>query len=66
MGEHPEPAGPHGVDHPGGDIWLPSLEKGEMLDWEVELTAVIGRECRNVSRVDALDYVLGHTRPLLK
>ncbi|HBB83070.1 MAG TPA: 2-hydroxyhepta-2,4-diene-1,7-dioate isomerase [Sulfitobacter sp.] len=30
------------------------------LDWEVELGVVIGHEALNVSRADALDYVLGY------
>ena len=29
-------------------------------DYEVELTVVIGKPCRNVSEADALDYVLGY------
>jgi 2-keto-4-pentenoate hydratase/2-oxohepta-3-ene-1,7-dioic acid hydratase in catechol pathway len=31
------------------------------LDWEGELGVVIGRECRNVSRENALEYVAGYT-----
>ena len=30
-------------------------------DWELELTAVIGRPARRVSRAEALDYVAGYT-----
>ena len=30
-------------------------------DWEAELAVVIGRRCKNVSRAEALDYVLGYT-----
>lgn len=33
----------------------------EMLDWEVELGAVIGTRCRNVSVEKALDVVAGYT-----
>lgn len=47
--------------HPGQDILMPHIEHGEQFDWEVELTIVIGKECRNVSKEDALDYVLGYT-----
>jgi 2-keto-4-pentenoate hydratase/2-oxohepta-3-ene-1,7-dioic acid hydratase in catechol pathway len=32
-----------------------------MMDWEVELAAVIGRPARNVSPEKALDYVAGYT-----
>lgn len=49
------------LTHPEEDIWLPQLKKGEQLDWEVELTIVIGKECRNVPASKALDYVLGYT-----
>ncbi|MGE3246886.1 MAG: fumarylacetoacetate hydrolase family protein [Beijerinckiaceae bacterium] len=31
------------------------------LDWEIELAAVIGTKCRNVSVADALSYVAGYT-----
>jgi len=44
-----------------GDIILPNIEKGEQLDWEAELTIVIGRKCKDVTREEALDYVLGYT-----
>lgn len=30
-------------------------------DYESELAVVIGKQCRNVSEADALDYVLGYT-----
>ncbi|WP_166459685.1 fumarylacetoacetate hydrolase family protein [Amycolatopsis pithecellobii] len=33
----------------------------QKFDWEVELTAVIGRRARRVSPEDALDYVAGYT-----
>jgi len=33
----------------------------EKLDWEAELTAVIGRTAKNVSIADALNYVAGYT-----
>lgn len=47
--------------HPGQDIWMPQIEHGEQFDWEVELTIVIGKECKNVTKEEALDYVLGYT-----
>ncbi|KAJ5454774.1 fumarylacetoacetate hydrolase family protein [Penicillium daleae] len=33
----------------------------ELLDYEGELTVVIGKDAKNVSEKDALDYVLGYT-----
>jgi 2-keto-4-pentenoate hydratase/2-oxohepta-3-ene-1,7-dioic acid hydratase in catechol pathway len=33
---------------------------GEQFDYEVELGVVIGRECKNVSKENALDFVLGY------
>lgn len=51
--------------HPGQDVWMPGppsqITHGEQLDWEVELTIVIGKPCRNVSVEDALKYVAGYT-----
>ena len=47
--------------NPGDDIWMPSLEHGNTLDWEVELAVVIGKKCRNVTPADALKYVAGYT-----
>merc|ERR1712217_371785 len=49
------------LSHPNDDIWLPDLEFGEQLDWECELTIVMGKTCRNVKKEEALDYVLGYT-----
>lgn len=49
------------LQNPGDPILLPRhLASGEV-DYECELVVVIGRECRNVSRGNALDYVLGYT-----
>ena len=39
---------------------MPRVEPTEV-DYEAELTVVIGREAKNVSRDDALAYVLGYT-----
>jgi 2-keto-4-pentenoate hydratase/2-oxohepta-3-ene-1,7-dioic acid hydratase in catechol pathway len=40
-------------------ITLPATSK--MVDWEAELTAVIGRRAKDVPRDKALDYVAGYT-----
>ncbi|RTL50902.1 MAG: twin-arginine translocation signal domain-containing protein [Bradyrhizobiaceae bacterium] len=38
-----------------------SKEPGHQFDYETELVAVIGKEARNVSEADSLDYVFGYT-----
>ena len=49
------------VQHPGDPIVLPRRLKSDRVDYECELAVVIGRTCHNVSKADALDYVLGYT-----
>jgi len=49
------------LHHPESDIVLPGEFGGRAVDYEGELAVIIGRTCRNVSREDALDYVLGYT-----
>jgi 2-keto-4-pentenoate hydratase/2-oxohepta-3-ene-1,7-dioic acid hydratase in catechol pathway len=34
---------------------------GDQIDAEVELAVVIGKDCKNVDKTDALNYVLGYT-----
>jgi 2,4-didehydro-3-deoxy-L-rhamnonate hydrolase len=50
---------PHGVVGPNETVVLPPSSR--LVDWEVELGAVIARPCRNVFPKDALDYVAGYT-----
>jgi len=45
------------VDH-GADVPLGKV--GVQFDYEVELGVVIGRRCKDVKAVDALDYVFGY------
>jgi len=52
---------PASVLHPDGAIALPSKLPSDSVDYECELAVVIGRRCKNVSRADALNYVLGYT-----
>ena len=52
---------PSSVQRPGGPIVLPRSLRSDEVDYECELAVVIGRRCRNVSREQALDYVLGYT-----
>lgn len=46
------------LNHHGGTIALPAVAKN--FDYEIELVIVFGRECRNVSDADALNYVAGY------
>ncbi len=52
---------PNVVQNPGDPIYLPRQLKSAQVDYECELAVVIGRECKNVLREEALDYVLGYT-----
>lgn len=49
------------VQNPGDAIELPRKLTSHKVDYECELAVVIGRRCKNVSRADALSYVLGYT-----
>jgi 2-keto-4-pentenoate hydratase/2-oxohepta-3-ene-1,7-dioic acid hydratase in catechol pathway len=69
----PEPADPHEqglkpwhfikaagtIAAPGAAIKASDYSKE--LDWEIELAAVIGRSCKNVTKEKALAYVAGYT-----
>ena len=47
---------------PSGDpIRLPAKQPSTKVDYEAELAIVLGRECRNATRANALDFVLGYT-----
>lgn len=52
---------PSAVQHPGEPILLPTHLASTQVDYESELAVVIGAPCKNVSRDNALDYVLGYT-----
>ncbi len=49
------------LQNPGDAIVLPRKLPSEAVDYECELAVVIGRDCHNVSKEEALDYVLGYT-----
>lgn len=53
--------GINAVQHPGAPIEIPTHLASSEVDYECELAVVIGRPCKNVSRDQALDYVLGYT-----
>ena len=52
---------PAAVQNPGDPILLPQKLKSDSVDYECELAVVIGKAARNVSKADALKYVLGYT-----
>jgi 2-keto-4-pentenoate hydratase/2-oxohepta-3-ene-1,7-dioic acid hydratase in catechol pathway len=49
------------LQHPGQPIQIPTHLASHEVDYECELAVVIGRACKNVSRAEALNYVLGYT-----
>ncbi|MBE2187455.1 MAG: fumarylacetoacetate hydrolase family protein [Rhodothermales bacterium] len=49
------------LQNPDAPIELPTRLASNEVDYEVELAVVIGKACKNVSREEALDYVLGYT-----
>jgi 2-keto-4-pentenoate hydratase/2-oxohepta-3-ene-1,7-dioic acid hydratase in catechol pathway len=49
------------VQHPGAPIQIPTHLASHEVDYECELAVVIGKACKNATRADALDYVLGYT-----
>ena len=52
---------PGAVQNPGDPILLPRHLPSTEVDYECELAVVIGKRCKNVSRENALEYVLGYT-----
>jgi 2-keto-4-pentenoate hydratase/2-oxohepta-3-ene-1,7-dioic acid hydratase in catechol pathway len=47
---------------PSGDpIRLPAKQPSTKVDYEAELAIVLSKECRNATRANALDFVLGYT-----
>ncbi len=53
--------GVNALAHPGDPILIPTRLASSEVDFECELAVVIGRDCKNVARENALDYVLGYT-----
>ena len=49
------------LQNPGDAIQIPTHLRSDEVDYECELAVVIGRVCKNVSRQNALDFVLGYT-----
>lgn len=50
--------GSNTLNHPGGAIMVPKRSK--MIDYEGELCVVMGRDCKNVAKEKALEYVFGY------
>ena len=49
------------LQNPNDPIEIPVKLASTQVDYECELAVVIGKACKNVSREQALDYVLGYT-----
>jgi 2-keto-4-pentenoate hydratase/2-oxohepta-3-ene-1,7-dioic acid hydratase in catechol pathway len=49
------------LQNPGDAIEIPRHLRSDEVDYECELAVVIGRTCKNASRENALEYVLGYT-----
>jgi 2-keto-4-pentenoate hydratase/2-oxohepta-3-ene-1,7-dioic acid hydratase in catechol pathway len=45
----------------GDVVEIPKICQDDQADYEGELVVVIGKDAKNVSRENALDYVLGYT-----
>jgi 2-keto-4-pentenoate hydratase/2-oxohepta-3-ene-1,7-dioic acid hydratase in catechol pathway len=53
--------GHNAAQNPGDPIILPRHCRSDEVDYECELAVVIGKTCKNVSKENALQYVLGYT-----
>ena len=49
------------LQNPGDPIEIPVKMASTEVDFECELAVVIGKRCKNVTKADALKYVLGYT-----
>jgi 2-keto-4-pentenoate hydratase/2-oxohepta-3-ene-1,7-dioic acid hydratase in catechol pathway len=49
------------LQNPGDAIELPRKLVSDSVDYECELAVVIGQRCKNATRANALDFVLGYT-----
>ena len=52
---------PNSLSHAGDPIVIPTHLPSSEVDYEGELAVVIGRDCKNVTRDRALEFVLGYT-----
>jgi 2-keto-4-pentenoate hydratase/2-oxohepta-3-ene-1,7-dioic acid hydratase in catechol pathway len=49
------------LQNPGDPIEIPQKLASTEVDYECELAVVIGKTCKNATRANALDFVLGYT-----
>jgi 2-keto-4-pentenoate hydratase/2-oxohepta-3-ene-1,7-dioic acid hydratase in catechol pathway len=49
------------AQNPGDPVEIPQKLASTKVDYECELAVVIGRRCKNATRANALDFVLGYT-----
>jgi 2-keto-4-pentenoate hydratase/2-oxohepta-3-ene-1,7-dioic acid hydratase in catechol pathway len=49
------------LQNPGDAIEIPRHLRSDEVDYECELAVIVGRTCKNASRENALEYVLGYT-----
>ena len=52
---------PYSISGYGDEVEIPKIAQDDQADYEGELAIVIGRDAKNVSEEDALNYVLGYT-----
>ena len=52
---------PETVVGPNADVRLPGAAVSSQIDYEAELTVIIGKAGRNIARADALKHVFGYT-----
>ncbi len=52
---------PETVIGPGAEVRLPGAAVSSQIDYEAELTVIIGQGGRNIARADALKHVFGYT-----
>jgi 2-keto-4-pentenoate hydratase/2-oxohepta-3-ene-1,7-dioic acid hydratase in catechol pathway len=52
---------PESVVGPGADVHLPGAAISSQIDYEAELTVIIGQGGRNIARADAMKHVYGYT-----
>jgi 2-keto-4-pentenoate hydratase/2-oxohepta-3-ene-1,7-dioic acid hydratase in catechol pathway len=52
---------PAALQHPGDPIEIPTHLASREVDYECELAIVIGKKCKNATRANALNHVLGYT-----
>ena len=53
--------GPNAVQNPEDPIQVPMRLRSDEVDYECELAVVIGKNCKNVSKKQAYEYILGYT-----